>query len=135
MYEIRIYELAAKIAKRAHDLVPDNKEIKDLYDDARKFSEEYRSLEKLLQDELIVGPLKGPIYYFWYGSEMDEKEFEKSLEENFKAIDNYIKNNSSDVIISVRRIEIFYPKLYKYKSDTYRKIPEVAVETKTRRDQ
>ncbi len=122
-----IYGLAETIAERAFFLNPDDEDIYDLYCVSQEINEAFKLYELLLEDQSVAGPLKGPIFYYFYGKDMTEGELEKEYKENFEAIDSYIVNVSSQVISSVKRLKAEYTLLYEFKKELYDDIMQKAI--------
>lgn len=122
-----LYSLAEKILKRAKDIV-NIKEINELYDKCKQFNEEYSLYDKLHDDERIDMPLKGPIYYYLYGHNYeDDEEFDKDINENLGVIQSLLTYEYSENVVNalcIMRRE--YDTIYKYKSELYDDIYDIA---------
>jgi len=126
LFEIKVYEFAARIAKKASEIDPDNDDIKKLYKSSMKLAETYKLYCKLYDDDRIVPPLKGPIYYYLFGNQMDEEELKKNTDENLKAIVSYIEHAFTEVVKSIDILKSSYRPLYEFQKEVYDEIYKLA---------
>lgn len=123
MLDTNIYELAEKFAKEAIDMIPDNDDILSLYNECLQKNKIYTLYKKLSNDENIIEPLKGPIYYFLFGNRYEEKEFEKLVKQNLDVIESYLFcDGIAEVKNSIDLLKKEYYELYKFKEQLYNEI-------------
>lgn len=120
-----MYDIAEKLSYEGKNILPDNEDIINLYEECKGKNIYY----KLNDDERIIGPIKGPVYYFLYGSEYEKDEYEDTIRKNTQAINSYLTyEHSINVIESIEILRNEYPRLYNYKKDMYDNIYTIASE-------
>lgn len=112
LYKVKAYTLAGHIAKRASIIDPDNESISVIHKSSKELSEAFKLFDKLIKDDNIIGPIKGPIYYYLFDEETDEDERTKSIEENIEAIYFCVEYRSEEVENSIRHLVAHYKPLY-----------------------
>lgn len=126
LYEAELYFMICIVLEQIISDLNDE-ELEDIYKDSCKLDELLSLYSKLENDKRIIGPLIGPIYYFIYGGEMDEDEYNDSVNKNIDAINSYLTYESSmRVIDSINIIKSNYSKLYEFTKKTYDEIYKIA---------
>jgi len=119
LFQAKVYVLSARIAERASIIDPDDESIRSLHKSSKELDEAFSLFDKLIKDESIIGPIKGPIYYYLFGDEMDEDELDNDVDENFKVIGNYIAHGSKEIEDSLRRLNTYYKPLYLLRKELF----------------
>jgi len=126
LFDAREYSLAEQISKRAMSIDTLNGGLISLYKDAVKFKRAHGLIDKLMDDDRIIGPIKGPVFYYFNYDEKNKAEHEKDVQENFDAIQNYIDNEPKTLLDSLLTFKKDYHELYSYRKETYDEISLLA---------
>lgn len=119
LYEADCFYLAEKIANKAMDIDPDNKDIASLYNAAKELKELNILLKRLMDDSRIAGPIKGPAYYYVKGDSLSEDELKKGRDENLNAIQTYIDNQPYKTMEYIDLLKREYFALYTERKELY----------------
>lgn len=125
LYEVKLFEESEIIANKAKEIGNDEL-IGLLYEESKRLNESYTLYKKLLDDDRIVGPAKGPIVYFMESDEYEEEELKKHIDENLDAIQSYINNDPNELKHSIDMIRCSYNLLYEYRKELYLEISKSA---------
>jgi len=135
LYEIKAYRLAKKIAERSLMMDPENENIEKLLNASENLDRLYSMMDKLLNDDDILPPLKGPLYYYFYGDNIEENKYKASVQKNIDAIESYIKYSAAEVVKSINILKERYYSLYECKKDIFDEIFKIAQKNKKRDEQ
>jgi len=119
LFDLQAYDLSKKITGWALNIDPNNEAISELYNAASDLDEIYNLYQKLEEDEKVIDPIIGPIYFSLFSNVYDysEEELEKYYRENMQAIESFIQNNPEPLVNSIERIKKRYRKLYNFNDD------------------
>lgn len=122
LYDLDAFDLVIIITEKVKELCEGdlNEAISSLYEVSVIKDEYYKNFPKLMKDDRVIGPLKGPIYYYLEDTEEDDKK------KNFDAIDFAIENTPKDVIDSLKIMKRYYYKLYEIRKELYEEIEKRA---------
>lgn len=123
LYDLNAFNLVIIITEKVKKLCDGelNEIISSLYEASVIKDEYYKNFPKLMEDDRIIGPLKGPIYYYFVEDIEDGDE-----EKNFDAIESAMKNAPKDVIDSLKIMKKSYYKLYEVRKELYEEIEKIA---------
>ena len=116
--EIQLYDLASEVLKFSADLDSENPDIKQIL----KLSTLYSMTSKLLDEDSIYGPIKGPILFYIHGTEENQQQ----RKENLELIEMILKSTNLDILeqtkTSIEKIKSKYYLLYLEQKDLYNAI-------------
>lgn len=134
-YKANIYYLAEKISQRALNIAPNNEDIKKIYEDSKKNNELLNLCNKLLEDNRIIEPLKGPILYYLHSSEYEEAELKENISKNLDAIQTHVDYDFVNLINSIEIYKKNYRELYECHKDFFDTVYKLAKENKLKYEQ
>jgi tetratricopeptide (TPR) repeat protein len=119
LYKSSIFNLAAVITEKIMKLDEENRVIINLYEECIELDHLVQEFRRLDNDGRIIRELKHPIFCYLYRFRFSNKEFEESVKENLKDINERILSDRKNI---AKYMQIFikeYPDLYELKKELY----------------
>lgn len=135
LYELQHYSLAEKIAKKALEIDENNETIEELYNNSHELSVAFDLMERLMNDDTIISPIKGPLIIYFYHESFNDSEKEEIANNSVEAIQEYIDKDYNSVIKSINRLKSYYGHIYKFKEEIYEDILKLANNNKILHDE
>lgn len=123
LYDLNAFDLVIIITEKVKKLCDGelNEIISSMYESSVIKDEYYKNFPQLMKDDRIIGPLKGPIYYYFTEDIEDGDE-----DKNFNAIESAMENAPKEVIDSLKIMKESYYKLYEVRKELYEEIEKIA---------
>lgn len=123
LYDLNAFNLVIIITEKVKKLCDGelNEIISSLYEASVIKEEYYKNFPQLMEDNRVIGPLKGPIYYY-FAEDIEDGDEKKNID----AIKSAMKNAPKEVVDSLKIMKRYYYKLYEIKKELYEEIEKIA---------
>lgn len=125
LYDAEIYTYAEILFKVGNSIYRDE-QLEGLIDITLK----YKLVNNLMNDDKVIGEIRGPLVNYFYGSDLDESTRNKINDNLENLVNIYDENIINMSLNSIRRLKNYYRELYDEKRDGYNSVEKLLTRNK-----
>ncbi|WP_078553896.1 tetratricopeptide repeat protein [Bacillus alkalicellulosilyticus] len=134
LFKYKWYKWAYYLTEKGVELDPDNMDLRELHERTLGNKQLYAEFELMEKDEKIMSSLKHLLYLYLFGDELEEEQFNDSLDTAYSNVQFDALHEPKLVIANVKRIDIKYSTVFSKRKDFFTELLSLAIERKELHD-